>query len=72
GVGALAALVAGVVVVGVSLVGDRAALLGVLRRGTPSTGDPAAPGAGDAVGPTTDAPAGDEPTTEVPGDTSPR
>ena len=31
------------------LVGDRAALLGVLRRGTPSTGDPAAPGAGDAV-----------------------
>ncbi|WP_455603793.1 murein biosynthesis integral membrane protein MurJ, partial [Cellulosimicrobium funkei] len=31
GVGALAALVAGVVVVGVSLVGDRAALLGVLR-----------------------------------------
>ncbi|WP_253705858.1 murein biosynthesis integral membrane protein MurJ [Cellulosimicrobium sp. 72-3] len=72
GVGALAALVAGVVVVGVSLVGDRAALLGVLRRGTPSTGDPAAPGAGDAVGPTTDAPAGDEPTTKAPGDTSPR
>jgi len=33
GVGALAALVAGAVVVGASLVGDRAALLGVLRRG---------------------------------------
>lgn len=77
GVGALAALVAGVVVVGVSLVGDRAALLGVLRRGTPGAGDPAAPGAGDTVGPTTDTPAGDEPaagepTTEAPGDTSPR
>ncbi|MHA7619892.1 murein biosynthesis integral membrane protein MurJ [Cellulosimicrobium cellulans] len=59
GVGALAALVAGVVVLGVSLVGDRAALLGVLRRGAPGAGDPAAPGAGDAVGPTTDTPAGD-------------
>ncbi|UKJ65733.1 virulence factor MviN [Cellulosimicrobium cellulans] len=33
GVGVLAALVAGTVVVGVSLAGDRAALLGVLRRG---------------------------------------
>ncbi|WP_338077449.1 murein biosynthesis integral membrane protein MurJ [Cellulosimicrobium aquatile] len=77
GVGALAALVAGVVVVGVSLVGDRAALLGFLRRGAPGAGDPAAPGAGDAVGPTTDTPAGDEPaagepTTNGPGDTSPR
>ncbi|WP_409141724.1 murein biosynthesis integral membrane protein MurJ [Cellulosimicrobium sp. RS] len=77
GVGALAALVAGTVVVGVSLVGDRAALLGVLRRGTPSTGGTAAPGAGDTVGPTTDPPAGDEPaadepTTKAPGDTSPR
>ncbi len=77
GVGALAALVAGVVVLGVSLVGDRAALLGVPRRGAPGAGDPAAPGAGDAVGPTTDTPAGDEPaagepTTNGPGDTSPR
>ncbi|WP_241005783.1 lipid II flippase MurJ [Cellulosimicrobium sp. SL-1] len=77
GVGALAALVAGVVVLGVSLVGDRAALLGVLRRGAPGAGDPAAPGAGDAVGPTTDTPAGaepaaGEPTTNGPGDTSPR
>ncbi|WP_431891839.1 murein biosynthesis integral membrane protein MurJ [Cellulosimicrobium funkei] len=75
GVGALAALVAGTVVVGVSLVGDRAALLGVLRRGTPSTGDPAAPAAGSS--PTTDTAAGDEPaagepTTNGPGDTSPR
>lgn len=40
GVGALAALVAGAVVVGVSLAGDRAALLGVLRRGR-SGGAPA-------------------------------
>ncbi|MCO7271552.1 MULTISPECIES: murein biosynthesis integral membrane protein MurJ [Cellulosimicrobium] len=39
GVGALAALVAGAVVVGVSLVGDRPALLGVLRRG-PGEGTP--------------------------------
>ena len=39
GVGALAALVAGAVVVGVSLAGDRSALLGVLRRGPAS--DPA-------------------------------
>lgn len=37
GVGVLAALVAGVVVVGVSLAGDRAALLGVLRRGAPGS-----------------------------------
>jgi putative peptidoglycan lipid II flippase len=45
GVGALAALVAGAVVVGVSLAGDRAALLGVLRRGrtggTPAEDEPA-------------------------------
>lgn len=45
GVGALAALVAGTVVVGVSLAGDRAALLGVLRRGraggTPPEDEPA-------------------------------
>ena len=36
GVGVLAAVVAGVVVVAVSLAGDRAALLGVLRRGRTS------------------------------------
>ncbi|QJW38466.1 virulence factor MviN [Cellulosimicrobium protaetiae] len=45
GVGALAALVAGVVVVGVSLAGDRAALLGVVRRdrtgSTPPEDEPA-------------------------------
>lgn len=45
GVGALAALVAGAVVVGVSLAGDRAALLGILRRGraggTPAEDGPA-------------------------------
>ncbi|MFF2266634.1 murein biosynthesis integral membrane protein MurJ [Cellulosimicrobium cellulans] len=45
GVGALAALVAGAVVVGVSLAGDRQALLGVLRRGraggTPAEDEPA-------------------------------
>jgi putative peptidoglycan lipid II flippase len=40
GVGILAALAAGAVVVGVSLAGDRAALLGVLRRGR-SGGAPA-------------------------------
>lgn len=48
GVGALAALVAGAVVVGVSLVGDRAALLGVLRRGAPVSGAAPAPTTDDA------------------------
>lgn len=59
GVGILAALVAGAVVVGVSLAGDRAALLGVLRRGR--TGEaPSGDAAADvAPGGTADPPGGD-------------
>ncbi len=39
GVGALAAVVAGAVVVGVTLLGDRAAILGLVRRGSGQDGD---------------------------------
>lgn len=56
GVGVLAALVAVVVVVGVSLVADRAALLGLVRRGRPAggdgTGDDEGTSGGGAPGPT--------------------
>lgn len=50
GVGALAALVAGAVVVGVSLAGDRAALLGILRRGRAGGTSPEDPAGGVAPG----------------------
>ncbi len=61
GVGALAALVAGAVVVGVSLVGDRAALLGVLRRGR-AGGTPPEGTAGDVAAGGTAASPEDDPT----------
>ncbi len=61
GVGALAAVVAGAVVVAVSLVGDRAALLGVLRRGR-AGGTPPEGAAGDVAPGGTAASSEDDPT----------
>ena len=61
GVGALAAVVAGAVVVAVSLVGDRAALLGVLRRGR-AGGTPPEGTAGDVAPGGTAASSEDDPT----------
>ncbi|MFB8230856.1 murein biosynthesis integral membrane protein MurJ [Cellulosimicrobium sp. NPDC055967] len=61
GVGVLAAVVAGAVVVAVSLVGDRAALLGVLRRGR-AGGTPPEGAAGDVAPGGTAASSEDDPT----------